>query len=178
MELPFGKRVQVGNYVVTKFTKTLSKKELKSLRDAEGVPNEVRKYLHRACLPYIKVATVSGNWSIEWCMGTTVYESINDLEVAHDDKNNFCYYGDGYRALLALLNRIYMTSNTVGDKDYNLILHQAIVDYMDRASKQSKGEPTPEEEAENEQAAQEAFEHETNKEVLHDMAEQIKTEEE
>ena len=36
----------------------------------------------------------------------------------------------------------------------------------------------PEEEAENEQAAQEAFEHETNKEVLHDMAEQIKTEEE
>lgn len=75
--LPFGKKIQVGNYTVLKYTKTLTKSQLKQLRDDKEIHPEVRKQLSRSGLPYIKVEAISQIWAIEFCCNTGVYLHID-----------------------------------------------------------------------------------------------------
>ena len=53
--LEFGKKYRVGNFIVFKFTKTLKKKEVEHLRNQMGIPEDIRKHLQRAQLPFIKI---------------------------------------------------------------------------------------------------------------------------
>lgn len=75
--LPFGKKVQVGNFTVLKFTKTLTKNQLKQLRDDKGIHPDVQKQLSRAGLPFIKVEAISQIWAVEFCCNTGVYMFID-----------------------------------------------------------------------------------------------------
>jgi hypothetical protein len=170
MELPFGKRVTLGNYVILKYSKTLSKKDLKMLRKAQGIPDEIQKHLNRGSLPYILISTVSGSWSIEWCIGMGMYNAINEIPVAKDGDGNIVYYGNGYHNLYTLINNWFCYTTTVGDFEYQQATSKAMSEYLERAYK-AKAEPTAEEVAESEKAADEAFEMETGHAVGDDIAE-------
>jgi len=75
--LPFGKKIQVGNFTVLKFTKTLTKSQLKDLREDSGMDSEIMRRLRRTGLPYIRVEAISGIWAIEFCCNTGVYMFID-----------------------------------------------------------------------------------------------------
>ena len=80
--MDFGKKLYCGNFVVTKKSRSLSKHELKELRDKEGIREDVRKHLTRGSLPYICVETVGGGWKVEFGIGTTMFEAIDALGMA------------------------------------------------------------------------------------------------
>ena len=75
MALPFGKTIKTRHFTVLKFSKSLSKKEVASLR--EDIPAEIKKHLQRGSLPFIKIANIAGTWGIEpisWkdtCLGVS-----------------------------------------------------------------------------------------------------------
>lgn len=77
MQLEHGKKARVGNYEVLKYSKSLSKKELKQLREGatDELPAAVKECLQRSSLSYIKVSTISGSWSVEFVVGTTMYDA-------------------------------------------------------------------------------------------------------
>ena len=68
MALPFGKTIKTRHFTVLKFSKSLSKKEVASLR--EDIPSEIKKHLQRGSLPFIKIAKISGTWGVEYSIGT------------------------------------------------------------------------------------------------------------
>lgn len=150
--LPFGRKIQVGNFTVLKYTKTLTKQQMKQLRDDKDIHPEVRKTLSRAGLPFIKVEAISQIWSIEFCCNTGVfmfidrvlalaviadakkeepeYESIADF--AHlfgmwmaDTcvQGDSIYYADKGKALQALIER-QKASKDISKEDDDKILDE------------------------------------------------------
>lgn len=75
--LPFGKEIKIGNYKVLKFTKSLSKSQLKGLRADENVPAGLKKQLARAGIPYIKVEAISGIFALTFCFNTQVFRWLD-----------------------------------------------------------------------------------------------------
>ena len=57
MALPFGKTIKTRHFTVLKFSKSLSKKEVASLR--EDIPADVKKHLQRGSLPFIKIEDIT-----------------------------------------------------------------------------------------------------------------------
>ena len=91
--MDFGKKLYCGNFVVTKKSRSLSKQELKELRDKEGIRDDVRKHLTRGSLPYICVETVGGGWKVEFGIGTTMFEAIDALGMVRDEKGDWRTHG-------------------------------------------------------------------------------------
>lgn len=174
MELQFGKNVKVGNFVVQKFTKSLSKKELKAMRSAAGIPADVQEHLQRAKLPYIKVSTVSGSWSVEWVIGSMMYRAIEAVPVARDAEGNLLYYGNGYKNLYAIFNAMFTDTCTVGDFEYQKAKQELMEAYLERATAAAKDEPTAEDEAESEKDADEALRIEQNRAMIIEMGKEVK----
>lgn len=77
MVLPFGRKIQVGNFTVLKYNKVLTKHQMKQLREDKDIHPEVRKTLSRAGLPFIKVEAISQIWSVEFCCNTGVFMFID-----------------------------------------------------------------------------------------------------
>ena len=75
--LPFGKEIKIGNYKVLKFTKSLSKSQLKGLRADENVPAGLKKQLARTGIPYIKVEAISGIFALTFCFNTQVFRWLD-----------------------------------------------------------------------------------------------------
>lgn len=147
MELPFGKRVPIGGFYVLKRSRALSSKELKKLRSAQGIPDDVQKHLGRGTLPYITVGTITDSWRIEFCCGMMVFNAINEIPVAIDADGNLSYYGTGYRNLGNIINGWFAYTSTVGDEQYQAECIKAMQDYLNRMSEKNK-EPLSAEENE------------------------------
>lgn len=147
MQLPFGKKVTCGSYYVWKHTKTLSAKELKALRKSRGVPKEIQKQLSRGTMPYITVGTLSDSWRIDFCIGMTMYNAIDEIPVAVDAAGNVCYFGNGYQNLGNIINGWFAYTSTVGDAEYQATVIKAMQDYLSRMSKEND-KPLSKEEAE------------------------------
>ena len=73
--LPYGKEIKIGNYKVLKFTKALSRDQLKALRKTAG--NGGVKGLSRAGIPYIKVEAISGIFALTFCFNTQVFRWLD-----------------------------------------------------------------------------------------------------
>ena len=122
--MDFVKRYRVGNYTVLKVSKVLRKSEVEELRNQVGVPEEVRKHLQRSQLPYIKVGTVSGIWSVEFCCNTVVYNLIDHLlGEGVENCEGFLYH---------MFNMWFTDVNVIGDEEYQKAKADAWVAYMDR----------------------------------------------
>lgn len=173
MELPFGKKISVGPYTVLKYSKSLSKKEVKALRDAANIPADVQKHLQRGNLPFIKVETVSGSWSVEWIIGQTMYDAINEIPLACDASEKPLYYGNGYKNLYAIFNTMFTDTCTVGDFEYQQAKQKLLVDYLNRASAVQK-EQTEEEKKESEEALEDVYQAEQHKEMIIEMGKEVK----
>ena len=115
MKLPFGKKVMLGSFYVLKHSRSLSAKEAKALRKAEGLPSEIIKALDRRSLPYIKVSSVSESWSVEFVAGMCMYDAIDEIDVAIDGEGIYTYYGEAYKTMGNIINGWMSYTSTVGD---------------------------------------------------------------
>lgn len=133
--MEFGKKVKVGNFYLLKYSKSLSSKELSKLRDAADVPAEVRKYLSRGSLPYIKASTVTDSWSVEFVIGMNMFNVLDGVKVVHDGEGVYQLYGTEERNVHALLVSMFADTTTLGDVEYNVAKQKLLSEYIDRASK-------------------------------------------
>ena len=178
MKLEFGRPVAVGNYTVTKINRTLSRRQVKELRMQSNVPDEAAKWLERARLPYIKVSTSSGSWSVEFVIGTTMYNAIDSVNVVMDADGNRMVYGTEGRNMEAMFVAMLADTTTVGDFEYQIAKQKLLQEYLDRASKarnanEDEGKSEEQVAKENEEAAQEVLDSSEHKTMVLDMAGRI-----
>lgn len=140
MKLEFGKKVSVGNYSILKYSKNLSKSEIKKLRESEKAPKDTWVYLSRGTLPFIKVSTVSGSWSVEFVIGTTMYEALDRLHVVMDNEGNRLLYGVEKKNTEAIFVSMLADTTTVGDYEYQVAKMKLLSEYLERASKKRNEE--------------------------------------
>lgn len=133
-KLPFGKKVMCGDFYVQKHTRALGSKELKKMRKAQGIPEDIQKHLSRGVLPYITIGTVTDSWKIQFVIGMTTYEAIDEIPVAVDGDGNYTYYGNGRINLGNIINGWFAYTSTVGDPLYQAQTITAMQDYLDRMS--------------------------------------------
>ena len=171
MKLEFGKPVMVGNYTITKITKSLSRKQVKELRRISGIPEDIQKHLKRVSLPYIKVQTASGSWGVEYVMGTSMYDALDGVRQL---------WGVERKNVEAMFVAMLADTTTVGDYEYNVAKQKLLQEYLDRATKKKMEEESKksaeDSKRESEQAAQEVLDAEEQKAMVIDMAGRIKKE--
>lgn len=178
--LPFGKKIQVGNYTVLKYTKTLTKNQLKQIRESKDISPEVQKQLSRAGLPYIKVEAISQIWAIEFCCNTGVYLFIDRvlplalLAEQEKRKPEFESIAD-----FAHLFGMWMTDTCVqGDSIYYADKGNALKALIERQKASANKEETPEEKAADDKVLDEVKKDEEAKATIVDMAQHVKEEQE
>lgn len=165
--LEFGKIYRVGNFVIKKFTRTLTAKQMQELRDNTNIPREVQKKLQRNGLPFIKASTVSGSWSIEWVFGMSLFDAINEMPVNENGE----FFGVGLDNLTMILTCMFADTSVVGDMEYMAKKQELMHKYFYR--KADKGEMTEEEIKESEEAADEVLRNEQHKETLLKMGKEV-----
>lgn len=183
MKLEFGKPVMVGNYTITKITRSLSKKQVKELRRSSGIPEDIQRQLERASLPFIKVQTASGSWGVEFVMGTSMYDALDDVKVVVDSDGVRQLYGVEKRNVEAMFVAMLADTTTVGDYEYNAAKQKLLKEYLDRATakmnaKSDGGKGEEQLRKESGDAVQEVIDAETGKAAIVDMASRIKDKEE
>lgn len=182
MKLEFGKPVMVGNYTITKITKSLSRKQVKELRMASGIPEDIQRQLERARLPFIKVQTASGSWGVEFVMGTSMYDALDDVKVVVDSDGVRQLCGVEKRNVEAMFVAMLADTTTVGDYEYNVAKQKLLQEYLDRATakmnaKTDEGKDEEQLRKESGDAVQEAIDAEEAKAAIVDMASRIKDKE-
>lgn len=183
MELEFGKRVSVGNYYILKHSKSLTKNEVKRLRTVNNIPADVQKHLERASLPYIKVATVTDSWSVDFVIGTSMYDALDGVKVVMDGEGNRQLYGVEAKNVEATIVAMFADTTTVGDYEYQVEKQKLLVAYLDRASKAKNeaadaGKSEEELAKESDDAVQEVIDHDKHAKAILEMGEQVRKEEE
>ena len=179
MKLEFGVKVKVGNYYILKYAKGLGKKELSRLRNASGIPRKVQKHLSNGrTLPFIKVGTISGSWSVEYIMGTSMYDAIDALRVVMDETGERQLYGVEAKNAEAMFVAMFADTTVVGDYEYQVAKQKLLSEYLDRAGKElnkkaDAGKSDEELRKENEAAVEETAARETHANTLLNMAEEI-----
>lgn len=138
ISMDFGKKLYCGNFVVTKKSRSLSKLELKELRDKEGIREDVRKHLTRGSLPYICVETVGGGWKVEFGIGTTMFEAIDALGMVRDEKGDWRTHGTEGQNAEAIFTGMFVDTTVVGDAEYQTAKMKAMSEYIERNTKQDK----------------------------------------
>lgn len=165
--LEFGKIYRAGNFTIKKFTRTLTSKQVRQLRDENNLPREVQRELRRVGLPFIKASTVSGSWSIEWVFGMSLFDAINEMPVNENGE----FYGTALDNLTMILTCMFADTSVVGDMEYMSKKQELMHEYFKRAAK--KGELTEEEVKECEEAADEVLRNEQHKETLLKMGKEV-----
>lgn len=121
--MDFGKKYRAGNFEYLKTVRSLSKRELRSLRDGAGIPADVQKHLRRGGLPYITVQTVGGGWSISFVCGSAMYRFIE-----HNAVNG----GEGEKSLYNLFIMMYSDTTVLADEEYHKAKADALKAFMGR----------------------------------------------
>ncbi len=179
MQLEFGKKVSVGNYVILKYSKNLNKNEVQKLRESEKAPRDAYKYLSRGTLPFIKVSTVSGSWAVEFVIGTTMYEALDNLHIVIDDEGVRQLYGVEKKNTEAIFVSMLADTTTVGDYEYQTGKMKLLSEYLERASKkrneqEDAGKSEEELRKESEEAVQEDIDKTEYADLLTEVGERIK----
>ena len=164
--LELGKIYHAGNFIIMKFTRTLTGKQMRRLRDAMNIPRDVQKRLERNGMQFIKASTVSGSWSVEWAFGMSFFKAIDEMPVNENGE----FYGTALDNLTMILTCMFADTSVVGDMEYMTEKQKLIHGYFDRMAK--KGEPTEEEIKESEKAADEVLKNEEHRATLISMAEE------
>lgn len=165
--LELGKIYRAGNFIIKKFTRTLTSKQMQELRDNMNTSREVQKKLQRNGLPFIKASTVSGSWSVEWVFGMSLFDAIDEMPVNENGE----FFGVGFDNLTMILTCMFADTSVVGDMEYMSKKQELMHEYFKRAAK--KGEMTEEEIKESEEAADEVLRNEQHKETLLKMGKEV-----
>lgn len=165
--LELGKIYHAGNFIIKKFTRTLTKKQMLQLRDAMNIPRDIQKHLERNGMQFIKASTISGSWSVEWVFGMSLFDAINEMPVNENGE----FFGVGLDNLTMILTCIFADTSVVGDMEYMAKKQELMHEYFKRAAK--KGELTEEDVKECEEAADEVLRNEQHKETLLKMGKEV-----
>lgn len=165
--LELGKIYHAGNFIIMKFTRTLTGKQMRRLRDAMNIPRDVQKRLERNGMQFIKASTVSGSWSVEWAFGMSFFKAIDEMPVNENGE----FYGTALDNLTMILTCMFADTSVVGDMEYMAGKQKLMHGYFGRMAK--KGEPTEEEIKESEKAADEVLKNEEHKATLISMAKEV-----
>ena len=123
-KMEFGKKYGVGNFVVFKINKALRKSEVAMLRNQMGIPEDMRKHLQRASLPYIKVEAISGVWAVEFCCNTSMFHMIDEMLGENTEEY--------VTTLHHIFNMWFMDTTVPGDKEYQEAKALALKGFMER----------------------------------------------
>lgn len=156
--------MRVGNFYLLKYSRALSKKELKELR--EGFPEALTKDLGRASIPMLRVGSLAEDWSIHYAYTHTVFKYID--EVVGDDGEMDAQTETG---LYHLLLMFFADTTIVPDQEY-FEGKRALFEQMLKRRSADLSEPLPEEENERLlDAAEEAW---RTKDNLMDIVKMVK----
>lgn len=178
MALPFGKTIKTRHFTVLKFSKSLSKKEVSSLR--EDIPADIKKHLQRGSLPFIKIADIACTWGIEYSIGTSMYASLDEcVPVAVGDHYEFSK--DNGNIIEAFAQLMYADTSLPGDAEYTAGKLKLRDEYIAREAARrnaaaDKGKTEEQLRKESDEAVQEVVDRDKHADTLLDMAEQIKKE--
>ena len=178
MALPFGKTIKTRHFTVLKFSKSLSKKEIASLR--EDIPAEIKKHLQRGSLPFIKIADIAGTWGVEFSVGTSMYDALDGcVPVAVGDHYEFSK--DDINFIEAYAQLMYVDTSFPGDAEYTAGKLKLRDEYLARESARrndasDNGKTEEQLRKESDEAVQEVIDRDKHAETLLGMAEQIKKE--
>ena len=174
--LEFGKKYRVGNFIVFKFTKTLKKKEVEHLRNQMGIPEDIRKHLQRAQLPFIKIEAISGIWAMEYACGAMLYSLLDTLlpKAFEAEKNGVELEADSVADFAHLFAMMYTDTCVLGDSIYQADKANALNALMARQKAFAASIETPEEKAKDDEILNEQKENAVHKAKIIDMAAAIK----
>ncbi len=130
--MEFGKKVYIGNFIVTKKSKSLSKEEMEALRDEEGIKRGERKKLSRNSYPYMHIEAVGGGWELNIYMGMTMFDALDNLTVVADEKRGWTVPGDEGVNAEIVITGMFIDTTTVGDADYQIAKLDAMRGYIER----------------------------------------------
>lgn len=178
MALPFGKTIKTRHFTVLKFSKSLSKKEVASLR--EDIPAEIKKHLQRGSLPFIKISDIAGTWGVEFSVGTSMYAALDECVYA--------FVGDHYEfskteenIIEAFAQLMYADTSLPGDAEYTAGKLKLRDEYIAREAARrnaaaDEGKTEEQLRKESDEAVQEVIDRDKHVETILEMAEQIKKE--
>lgn len=173
--LPFGKEVRIGNYKVLKFTKALSKSQLKGLRADENVPDKIKKQFSRAGIPYIKVEAISGIFSLTFCFNTQVFRWLDYcIPVALEAHEKGETLAQNSLADILHVFGMWMTDVcTTGDQKYYEDKANALKALIERQKAFAGATETAEEKAEDDKILEEVKADEEAKAKLVEMSKEV-----
>ena len=178
MALPFGKTIKTRHCTVLKFSKSLSKKEVASLR--EDIPADIKKHLQRGSLPFIKIADIAGTWGVEFSVVTSMYAALDKcVPVAVGDHYEFSK--DDGNIIEAFAQLMYADTSLPGDAEYTAGKLKLRDEYIAREAARRNadsynGKTEEQIRKESDEAVQEVIDRDKHADTLLDMAEQIKKE--
>lgn len=125
--IPFGVRLRCGNFYVQKFSRGLSRSEHSSLRKECSIPKGERLPLVRGTLPFIRLASISGSWRLEWACTMHMFSLLNSLEVVDGVLSE-----SALSELKSLLSVLYTETTVLGDADLMKDRVNSIASYISR----------------------------------------------
>ena len=178
MALPFGKTIKTRHFTVLKFSKSLSKKEVASLR--KDIPDEIKKHLQRGSLPFIKISDIAGTWGVEFSVGTSMYAALDEC-VHVDVGDHYEFSKDNGNIIEASAHLMYVDTSFPCDAEYTAGKLKLCDEYLARESARrnaaaDKGKTVEHLRKESDEAVQEVIDRDKHAETLLGMAEQIKKE--
>lgn len=134
--MDFGKKICVGNFVMMKKARALSKSEMKALRDLEKIPEDKRKILSRGTVPYIRINDVGSGWSLEVSLEHTMFDALDALTVVRADDGRWTVPGIEGKNVEAILIGMFVDTTIVGDMEYQKEKLRVMSAYLDRTNKE------------------------------------------
>ena len=178
MALPFGKTIKTRHFTVLKFSKSLSKKEVASLR--KDIPAEIKKHLQRGSLPFIKIVNIAGTWGVEYSIGTSMYAALDEC-VPVDVGDHYEFSKDDGNIIEAFAQLMYADTSLPGDAEYTSGKLKLRDEYIAREAARrnaaaDRGKSDEQLSKESDDAVHEVVDRGKHADTLLDMAEQIKKE--
>lgn len=176
LELEFGKKYRVGNFYVFKYNKVLRKSEVQKLRNDMGIPNDFRKYLERAQLPFIKIEAISGIWAMEVCCNTIMYQFIN-WRLPHAikaDEEGVVLENNTIADFAHMFAMFYTDTCVFGDSIYSADKANALKAFMNRQKAFKEAHESDEEKLKDDEELEAVKKDEETRAKIIDMAEQLK----
>lgn len=130
--MEFGKKVYAGNFVMVKRSRSLSKRDMKRLREEEGFGDEVAGMLTRGSVPYIRVESVGGSWAVEYGVEQTMFYALDEVTVAQDGRGDWRVVGDEGENVKAMLAMMLADTTVVGDAEFQAAKLTAMVGLLKR----------------------------------------------
>ena len=178
MALPFGKTIKTRHFTVLKFSKSLSKKEIASLR--ENIPAEIKKHLQRGSMPFIKISDIAGTWGVEFSVVTSMYAAL-DVCIPVVVGDHYEFSKDDENFIEASAHLMYVDTSFPGDAEYTSGKLKLRDEYIAREAARrnaaaDRGKSDEQLSKESDEAVQEVVDRGKHADTLLDMAEQIKKE--